>query len=45
MLSLSIINEDGSLNIDTTINHAEEIIRNGLHGTFFGSTGQNINLL
>ena len=40
--SLSIINEDGSLNIDTTINHAEKIIRNGLHGTFFfGSTGQS----
>ena len=39
---LSIINEDNSLNIEATVNHAESIIKNGLHGVFFfGSTGQS----
>ena len=38
----SILNEDYSLNVEATINHAAESINNGLHGTiFFGSTGQS----
>lgn len=40
--SLSIINNDLSLNIDKTIRHAENIIDYGCHGAvFFGSTGQS----
>ena len=40
--SLSVFNDDNSLNIEATINHAELIINNGLHGVFFfGSTGQS----
>ena len=40
--SLSLINEDFSLNIDETIQHAESVINNGCHGAvFFGSTGQS----
>ena len=40
--SLSLINEDFSLNIDETIQHAENVIHNGCHGAvFFGSTGQS----
>ena len=40
--SLSIFNEDNSLNIETTVNHAASMIKNGLHGVFFfGSTGQS----
>ena len=40
--SLSIFNEDSSLNIAATIGHAESAIKNGLHGVFFfGSTGQS----
>jgi len=39
---LSILKEDLSLNIESTISHAESIIKNGLHGVFFfGSTGQS----
>jgi|TARA_B110000211_G_scaffold227693_1_gene282877 4-hydroxy-tetrahydrodipicolinate synthase len=39
---LSILNEDNSLNIEATIDHAEAIIKSGLHGVFFfGSTGQS----
>ena len=38
--SLSVLNEDLTLNIVETISHAENIIQNGLHGVFFfGSTG------
>ena len=38
----SILNEDHSLNVEATINHAESSINNGLHGVFFfGSTGQS----
>ncbi len=38
----SILNEDYSLNVEATINHASESINNGLHGAiFFGSTGQS----
>ena len=33
--SLSIFNEDNSLNIESTVNHAESIIKSGLHGVFF----------
>ena len=37
--TLSVIDENGSLNIDETIAHAENIIKEGLHGVFFlGST-------
>ena len=39
--SLSVINRDLSLNIEKTVNHAEQIIDQGCHGaTIFGSTGQ-----
>ena len=39
--TLSILNEDLSLNIEKTILHAENIIKQGCHGVaFFGSTGQ-----
>ena len=39
--SMSVLNEDLSLNIDKTIEHAEMIIENGCHGAaIFGSTGQ-----
>ena len=38
---MSVFNNDLSLNIFKTINHAEEIIDNGCHGVaIFGSTGQ-----
>ena len=40
--SLSVLNENGTLNINETILHAERVIRSGLHGVFFfGSTGQS----
>jgi len=39
--SMSVINSDLSLNVEKTINHAENLINNGCHGTaIFGSTGQ-----
>ena len=39
---LSVLNKDYSLNIKSTIKHAESLIKNGLHGVFFfGSTGQS----
>ena len=39
--TLSILNEDLSLNVQKTILHAETIINQGCHGVvFFGSTGQ-----
>jgi|TARA_B110000211_G_scaffold19308_1_gene20011 4-hydroxy-tetrahydrodipicolinate synthase len=39
---LSVINSNGTLNIDATITHASEAIKSGLHGVFFfGSTGQS----
>ena len=39
---LSVINSNGTLDIDSTISHASETIKNGLHGVFFfGSTGQS----
>ena len=38
---MSIFNDDLSLNIVKTINHAEKIINQGCHGVaIFGSTGQ-----
>ena len=38
--TLSILNDDLSLNIEKTILHAENIINQGCHGVaFFGSTG------
>ena len=38
--AMSIFNNDLSLDIDSTIKHAEKIIENGLHGVvIFGSTG------
>ncbi len=40
--TLSILDENGSLDINATITHAENIIKEGLHGVFFfGSTGQS----
>ena len=33
--SLSILNEDKTLNIELTIDHAVNLIKNGLHGVFF----------
>ena len=40
--TLSVLDENGSLDIDETIAHAENIIKEGLHGVFFfGSTGQS----
>ncbi len=39
--SMSIFKEDLSLDIDSTIKHAEKLIREGCHGVvIFGSTGQ-----
>ena len=40
--TLSVLKEDLSLDIESTISHAENIIKKGLHGVFFfGSTGQS----
>ena len=40
--TLSVLNDDLSLNLKKTINHAENIIDLGCHGVvFFGSTGQS----
>ena len=40
--TLSVLNDDLSLNIKKTINHAENVIDLGCHGVvFFGSTGQS----
>lgn len=33
--TLSVLNNDSSLNVEATINHAEQIIAKGLHGVFF----------
>ena len=39
---LSIINTNATLNVEATISHASDAIKNGLHGVFFfGSTGQS----
>ena len=39
--TLSVLNEDLSLNVQKTVLHAENIINQGCHGVaFFGSTGQ-----
>ena len=39
--SMSVLNDDLSLNIEKTIAHAEKIINQGCHGVaIFGSTGQ-----
>ena len=38
--SMSIIKDDLSLDVDSTIKHAEKLIEAGLHGVIlFGSTG------
>jgi 4-hydroxy-tetrahydrodipicolinate synthase len=38
--SMSIFNQDLSLDIESTIKHSEKLINDGLHGSiFFGSTG------
>ena len=38
--SMSIFNQDLTLDIESTIKHSERLIKEGLHGTiFFGSTG------
>ena len=39
--SMSVLNENLSLNVEKTIEHAENLIEQGCHGTaIFGSTGQ-----
>ena len=39
--SMSVLNDDLTLNIGKTIEHAEMVIENGCHGAaIFGSTGQ-----
>jgi len=39
--SITLINEDLSVNVDATIEHSEKLIKNGCHGcVLFGSTGQ-----
>jgi 4-hydroxy-tetrahydrodipicolinate synthase len=39
---LSVINSNATLNVEATISHASDAIKNGLHGVFFfGSTGQS----
>ena len=39
--SMSIFNKDLSLDIDSTIKHAERLVKEGCHGVaIFGSTGQ-----
>ena len=39
--SVSIFNKDLSLDVDSTIKHAEKLIKDGCHGVvIFGSTGQ-----
>jgi len=38
--SMSIFNQDLSLDSESTIRHSERLIKEGLHGAiFFGSTG------
>ncbi len=40
--TLSVLNDDLSLNIEKTINHAENVMKLGSHGVvYFGSTGQS----
>ncbi len=40
--SMSVLNDDLSLNVEKTITHAEKLIDQGCHGTvIFGSTGQS----
>jgi len=40
--SLSVLNDDHSLDVNSTISHGASLIKNGLHGVFFfGSTGQS----
>ena len=40
--SLSVFNEDLSLNLDKTLKHADFLINNGCHGVvLLGSTGQS----
>ena len=40
--SLSVLNKDLTLNVESTISHAENLIKSGLHGCFFfGSTGMS----
>jgi 4-hydroxy-tetrahydrodipicolinate synthase len=40
--SLSVLNKDLTLNVEATISHGENLIKNGLHGCFFfGSTGMS----
>ena len=40
--SMSVFNEDLSLDINSTISHAENVILDGCHGAvIFGSTGQS----
>ena len=39
---MSVLNKDLTLNVEATISHAENLIKNGLHVCFFfGSTGMS----
>ena len=40
--SMSILNKDLSLDVNSTVTHAEKLIDDGCHGiAIFGSTGQS----
>ena len=41
--TLSILNENSSLNVEETIVHAENIINKGLHGVFFLAPQVRVN--
>ena len=41
---LSVIGHDMSLDVDSTIDHAENIIKNGLHGVSFLDLQDKANL-
>ena len=39
----SVLNDDFSLNVDSTIEHAASTIKNGLHGAFFLAQQDKVN--
>ena len=41
--SLSMLNSDKSLDVKSTIGHAESAIKNGLHGVFFLALQGKVN--
>ena len=42
--SLSVLNNDKTLNVDLTIKHAVNTIKSGLHGVFFLVQQDKVNL-